>query len=686
MPGPAGFIQNKFVTREDVQKAIVAVLDPLAAHTSPGGSRIVIGHTGTHFDEAAAQLEGFSRPLWALASLLSGSKGRDVSHLNPSPTDLAARWARGLASGTDPEGAEFWGTTRGKDQRMVEMSAMGFSLAVAPESVWDPLSDMEKTNLADWLGAINNKEMPDTNWLWFRVFANLGLRSVGSDRFSEAQMIKDLDHLDTFQLENLGDEPDDSASGIPGLNDSTAGLTAPRSRGWSRDGPEGVRQLDYYSSSFAIQFSQLVYSKLANEYDPERCEKYRVRAREFAREFVAYFDDTGRAIPFGRSMIYRAAAASFWPALAYANVSPPAPLTWGHIKGLYLRNLRSWAALGDEIWTHSGALTIGYAYPNMYMSENYNSPGSPYWFCKIFVGAAVPLDHPLWTEKELPHPGFGEKAVVPETIALDYPGHIITRAGGHSFLLSSGQACHYPLKHTCEKYGKLAYSSAFGFSVPTGAYTLEQHALDSTLGLSDDGGDRWVVRRLAPDARIERDGKGGVCLRSTWTPWPGVTVETWLIPPSKDAPNWYLRIHRIKGAKSRGALKSADGGWSIYDRGPDGRAISSSEARFEKVTEARAVSSAGAVGIVALEQNSTRVGKVVDADSNSNIMFSRSVIPTLLGDVEGDDAWFVTAVFGLPDAGGMARPGEGKGPRAGWEAEWAKRPKIPEGLGIEVGK
>lgn len=56
--------------------------------------------------------------------------------------------------------------------------------------------------------------MRAANWLWFRVFANLGLRSVGSDRFSEAQMIKDLDHLDTFQLENLGDEPDDSASGM----------------------------------------------------------------------------------------------------------------------------------------------------------------------------------------------------------------------------------------------------------------------------------------------------------------------------------------------------------------------------------------------------------------------------------------------------------------------------------------
>lgn len=83
---------------------------------------------------------------------------------------------------------------------------------------------------------------------------------------------------------------------IPGLNAVTAGLTSPRSRGWSRDGPEGVRQLDYYSSSFAIQFAQLIYSRLAIEYDPIRCEKYRVRAREFAREFVAYYDETGKLL------------------------------------------------------------------------------------------------------------------------------------------------------------------------------------------------------------------------------------------------------------------------------------------------------------------------------------------------------------------------------------------------------
>ncbi|KAL1711709.1 hypothetical protein EV715DRAFT_297784 [Schizophyllum commune] len=35
----------------------------------------------------------------------------------------------------------------------------------------DPLSDKAKKNLGEWLGGMNDKEMPNTNWLWFRVFA-----------------------------------------------------------------------------------------------------------------------------------------------------------------------------------------------------------------------------------------------------------------------------------------------------------------------------------------------------------------------------------------------------------------------------------------------------------------------------------------------------------------------------------
>lgn len=99
-----------------------------------------------------------------------------------------------------------------------------------------------------------------------QVFANLGLSKAGSPKFDAARMKADLDHLDTFYIGG----------------------------GWSRDGPEGVIQLDYYSSSFAIQYAQLVYSKLAQDVDPERCQEYRNRAKAFAQDFVHYFDPEGR--------------------------------------------------------------------------------------------------------------------------------------------------------------------------------------------------------------------------------------------------------------------------------------------------------------------------------------------------------------------------------------------------------
>lgn len=53
------------------------------------------------------------------------------------------------------------------------------------------------------------------------------------------------------------------------------------------------RQADYYSGSFAIQFSQLLYVKFASHLDPERAERYRLGAREFGASFWRYFDKNG---------------------------------------------------------------------------------------------------------------------------------------------------------------------------------------------------------------------------------------------------------------------------------------------------------------------------------------------------------------------------------------------------------
>ncbi|KAF7969614.1 hypothetical protein HWV62_26863 [Athelia sp. TMB] len=631
----APFSPNELKTRDDLKSFLVELLDPLASHTSPGGARIHLGHTATHYDETAAQLEGFSRPIWGLASLLSGGGSYAGTE----------RWVNGFTNGSDPKGSEYWGDMRDKDQRMVECSAIGFSLAVAKDQIWDAMSPEAKRNLESWLGGMNDKQMPNTNWLWFRVFSNLGLSKVGSSRFDAKRMKADLDHLDTFYI---GD-------------------------GWSRDGPEGVVQLDYYASSFAIQFAQLIYSKLAQEEDPERCEEFRNRGRQFAQDFVHYFDPEGRAIPFGRSMTYRFAMSSFWGAIAFADVELPAPLTWGVIKGLQLRNIRYWAKQPGS-YNPDGTLTIGFNYPNHNMTENYNSPGSPYWCCKSFIALALAPSHPFWTAQEEPFP----KSLIGTTKVLKHPLHILSNLGGHTFLLSSGQQCSYPVKQSAAKYGKLAYSSAFGYSVPVGNGTLEELGGDNTLALSDDDGETWKCRRVTKEARFEGD-ENGQWLRSMWYPWKDVEVETWLFPPTKETPLYHVRVHRIRSGR---ALASAEGAFAIYGQGENGRALESSQGgeafgTFEHEGSARAASRAGVAGIVDLGSQTTRKGVALRTDANSNLIVARAVLPTLMaGHEAGDkDAWLIGAVFGLP-----SKDDGTTGAAAGWEQEWSKKPTIPAGI------
>jgi hypothetical protein len=370
---------------------------------------------------------------------------------------------------------------------------------------------------------------------------------------------------------------------------------------------------------------------------------------------------------------------SFWGAIAFADVELPAPLTWGVVKGLQLRNIRYWKTMPGAYNT-DGTLTIGFCYPNHNMTENYNSPGSPYWCCKSFITLALPESHPFWATKEEPYP-----EALRETVKFMYnPLHIASNLGGHTMILSSGQQCSYPVKQGAAKYGKLAYSSAFGYSVPVGNGTLEELGGDNTLALSDDRGETWKCRRDTREARIE-DGKW---LRSMWYPWPGVEVETWLIPPEQETLLWHVRVHRIKTNRS---LSSAEGGFAIYGQQKNSRALQPSTGEefgtLEKGSEARAASRAGVSGIVDLG-GSVRTGRALRMDANTNLIvrflftavsladylnqYPRTVLPTLMHDMQPGEIWYLTGVFALPNSHDQ------EGARAGWTAHWDKRPAVPK--------
>ena len=51
--------------------------------------------------------------------------------------------------------------------------------------------------------------------------------------------------------------------------------------------------MDYYSSSFAIHFLQLLYAKLAGEDEPERAAEFRKRAQMAALDLAHYYDEEG---------------------------------------------------------------------------------------------------------------------------------------------------------------------------------------------------------------------------------------------------------------------------------------------------------------------------------------------------------------------------------------------------------
>jgi len=142
-------------------------------------------------------------------------------------------------------------------------------------------------------------------------------------------------------------------------------------------------QKDYYIP-WAIQYYGLLYSKFAADTDPQRAALYRQRAQLFAQQFVYWFDANGTALPFGRSLTYRFAQNSFWAACIWAELEPlPLPV----MKGLIVRNFQWW--LNQKMFDRDGILTIGYCYPQMYMAERYNAPGSPYWGMKSFLLLAL---------------------------------------------------------------------------------------------------------------------------------------------------------------------------------------------------------------------------------------------------------------------------------------------------------
>lgn len=697
MPPLQGFSDNPLRIKEDLVLTSEALLKPLIPYFSPNRAGIKLPvESGTHFDETAAQLEGFARPLWAVATLLA-----DPEYSQDSRGNLLQSWVDGIGEGIDPSSSEYWGDIGDWDQRMVEAEIVSFALLTSPARFYDPLTGNRKEKLKAWLLGMNGKVMPENNWRWFRVLSNLALIKVcGCDRGTLWPLMeKDLQVLESFYL-SCGW----SADGVWRSSDGNTGPDASRSR-----------QADYYSGSFAIQFSQMLYAMHASEIDPERSALFQARAREFARSFWSYFDTDGSAIPFGRSLTYRFAMGAFYAAFAYTGLCDDSEyiLSHGAVKGMLLRHLRWWACNSDNITATDGTLNIGYAYPNMYLSEDYNSPQSPYWALKAFLIVGLDSSHAFWRSEELPHPLSNDAACITsekdngDVLPVQPARQILCNhhLGNHHFALSSGQFCVWPMKAAQAKYGKFAYSSAFGFSVPTGNL-ITQIAPDNTLALSIDDGESWAVRwKSIGETRFVDYAVGRKrvpALASSWKPWSSgnVEVETTLVSPSSEWPDWHVRIHRIRGYGAKSLLlSSVEGGFAIAgchsasgrslwrdrtransDAIPELSTFRDEQGALETPSSSLVISKAGASGVLNLfpcdlsANQSTCMGEVLKVDPNTNLMTPRTLLPALTRKSCVESGPYPTIILAT---GVFAISSQSKHVSCGEILKrWTKRPKI----------
>lgn len=549
---------NSLTTKADLREAFRQLTSPLAPLYSEGGARLQIRGAGAGHGEDVGDMEGFSRVLWGLIPYLAG-KGE--------PSALWKTSLKGIVNGTNPEHPEYWGEVNDYDQRLVEMAAIGLALCLVPQLAWEPLGESEKSNLYRWLNQINDHPCHDCNWLFFQVMVNLGFRQIG-EPYDAEQMARNLDRLDAFYMDD----------------------------GWYRDGIPG--HCDYYVP-FAFHYYGLIYATFMKQEDPERCARYRERSLLFAEQFLHWFAADGAALPYGRSLAYRFAQSAFWSALAYAGLYSEV-LTPGVVKGLVLRNLRWW--FDRPIFDLSGILTVGYAYPNLVMAENYNGPGSPYWAMKTFLVLALADDSAFWTAPEEAMPELAAVSAQPE------PRLVVCREPDSKHVVAFNNGHHHSNEHThtSAKYEKFAYSTHFGFSVPRAEWGHGQAAPDSMLALSEND-NLFRMRR-----KNEETWMRGNVLYAKWKPWVDVQAESWIVAGLP----WHMRVHRIRTERS---LHAAEGGFAI--------GLRNDQQKLEQ---------AGGIGVSNELGRSETIGLIGYAsaqlsypNANTNVLEPRTVLPTL---------------------------------------------------------
>ena len=369
-----------------------------------------------------ATLEGMCRTLFLAAPLL-----HEDSALTINGVRLADYYRRQLSLLVDPESPQYV-THRGKRgpcQDLVEFGALGISLFVCGDVLWDPLPKATRDSLYSMIESYADGPTIPQNWRFFNVFPMSFFKSKGYE-VNDSLMVKYVRLL-------LGDY---------------------RGDGWYLDHPN----YDFYSM-WAYQLYGHLWSRFfGREHYPELAAQFDKNFKEMFKSYPRMFGRDGHMPMWGRSNMYRFAAA--------------APLAWGEgVNYGWMRRIASGCLLqflqNPDFLYADGVPTPGFYGLFDPVLQSYSCRGSVYWCAKAFLPLMLPESSPYWNATENDGYWEGLKAGEVDNLWLPGPKMLITNYA-NSGASETRAFCDYDTERRgaekfrgSEQYNRLAYNTLF---------------------------------------------------------------------------------------------------------------------------------------------------------------------------------------------------------------------------------
>ncbi len=372
------------------------------------------------------KLEGLCRTLFVAAPLL-----KENPDLKMNGIAVAEYYRHQILNLVNPDNPSFIvprPENGGPSQNLVEFGALAISLFVAPEVIWEPLTQEQKDALAATMLSYGDGPTVPSNWRFFNIFVLSFFKDQGY-KVNEDLLVEYLNKsIDQY-----------------------------RGYGWYNDAPA----YDYYSM-WAFQLYSVLWSDVFGlKYYPEIAEKLIHNFQDLNYNYPNMFSKDGKMLMYGRSISYRFGSVAPFPFMGKYG-GDDVNLGW-------LRKISSRTIL--QFLQHPGFLkdsvpTLGFYGAFEPAVQIYSCRGSVYWMGKAFLGLLLPKDDPFWTAVENDGPWaefetdkvYNKFAEGSNVLITDYPaiGGSEIRAWCHEKVKDDWQKFR-----STENYNKLSYSSIF---------------------------------------------------------------------------------------------------------------------------------------------------------------------------------------------------------------------------------